>query len=279
MKTVAALAFAAFIASGPAAWSQQDKRTDIDAGHRQVSRERILDQTAIPVFNYTIARTYPHDTTSYTEGLVMQDGRLYEGTGRYGMSELRLNDIETGKAIRQYDLGPIYFGEGVTVFGERIFQLTYISNKGFIYDRETFALEQSFDFPMQGWGLTHDGTHLLMSDGSSSVRFIDPQTLQTEKTIYVSDDVGPVGFLNELEYVDGRLYANVWQTDFIAIIDPATGKITGWIDLTGLNPDPEKLVYPYVLNGIAFNEATGRLIVTGKCWPSMWEIDLVERSR
>lgn len=279
MKAVTALAFAALLAGTTATWSQEDKRSEADAGHRQVSRERILDQTAIPVYDYRIARTYPHDTTSYTEGLVMSDGQLYEGTGRYGMSELRLNDIETGEAIRRYDLGPIYFGEGVTVFGDRIFQLTYISNTGYIYDRETFRLEQSFEFLTQGWGMTHDGTHLMMSDGSSSIRFVDPETFKIEKTIYVRDDIGPVGFLNELEYVDGKLYANVWQTDFIAIIDPETGKVTGWIDLTGLNPDAETLVYPLVLNGIAFNAQTGRLIVTGKCWPSMWEIDLIERNR
>jgi len=269
----------AVLAGCTAAWSQEDIRSDVDAGHRQVSIERILDQTAIPVYDYKIARTYPHDTGSYTEGLVMQDGKLYEGTGRYGFSEVRLNDIETGKAIKRYTLGPTYFGEGLTVFGDRIYELTYISNKGFIYDAETFELEQTFDFLTQGWGLTHDGTHLLMSDGSSVVRFLDPDTLDTTRAIYVTDDVGPVGFLNELEYVDGKLYANVWQTNFIAIIDPKSGKVIGWINLTGLNPDPKTLVYPFVPNGIAYNTATKRLIVTGKCWPFLWEIDLVERPR
>ncbi len=247
-------------------------------GHVQISRERILDQSSIPVYGYKVIETFPHDTSSYTEGLVMKDGRLFEGTGLYGHSTVRENDLATGKAIREVRPDPIYFGEGITVLGHTLYELTYLSNTGFRYDLETFAPGKPFHYETQGWGLTSDGKSLVMSDGSSAIMFLDPDTLALERKIFVHDEVGPVGFLNELELADGKLYANVWQTDFIAIIDPATGKVTGWIDLEGLNPDPEKLKYPYVLNGIAYDEKTKKLLVTGKCWPGLYMIDLVKRS-
>jgi len=257
-------------------------RADIESdapGHREVSRERILGQTDIPVYTYRIVRTYPHDTTSYTEGLVMHDGKLYEGTGRYGMSKLMEIDIETGEAIQEVIVDPLLFGEGVTVIDDDIYQLTYIGNTGYRYDRATFEREETFRFVTQGWGMTTNGEDLIRSDGSSSIIFHDPETMAPRRHIFVSDNFGPVGFLNELELVSDTLFANVWQTEFIAMIDPQTGKITGWIDMTGLNPDPETLVYPFVLNGIAYDERTGHLLVTGKCWPNLWEIELVERAR
>ncbi len=244
----------------------------------QISRERILGQSKIPVYGYKVIKTFPHDTSSYTEGLVMKDGRLFEGTGLYGHSTVRENDLATGKAIREVRPDPIYFGEGITILGHTLYELTYLSNTGFRYDLETFAPGKPFHYETQGWGLTSDGRRLLMSDGSSAIMFLDPATLAVEKKIFVHDEVGPVGFLNELELAEGKLYANVWQTDFIAIIDPATGEVTGWIDLEGLNPDPEKLKYPYVLNGIAYDEKTKNLLVTGKCWPGLYMIELVKRS-
>lgn len=248
-----------------------------DNAHIQLSRDRVLGQTRIPVYGYRVVATYPHDATSYTEGLVMRDGRLYEGTGRFGWSRLRQVDLATGRALKDIRLPPGIFGEGITVLGNRIYQLTYLANEGIVYDRATFARTQTFRYGAQGWGLTTDGKHLLMSNGSAAIQFLDLKTFAVRKTVIVSDDVGPVGFLNELEFHDGKLYANVWQTDFIAIIDPGTGKIVGWIDLTGLNPDPARLKYPFVLNGIAVNDRTGRLLVTGKCWPKLFEIDLVRR--
>lgn len=248
-----------------------------DADRVQVSRERVVGQTAIPVYRYKVVQTYPHDPTSYTEGLVMSDGFMYEGTGLYGLSRLRQYSLTSGRIIHEEPLDKMYFGEGVTVLNAAIYELTYLSNVGFTYDRATFAKTGQFRYLTQGWGLTTDGKRLMMSNGSSSVLFLNPQSLAIEGHIYVSDNIGPVGFLNELEYVKGKLYANVWQTDFIAIIDPGTGKITGWIDLGGLNPDPKVLKYPYVLNGIAYNEATGHLLVTGKHWPAIYEIDLVPR--
>jgi glutamine cyclotransferase len=163
------------------------------------------------------------------------------------------------------------------VLNGNVFELTYLANTGFIYNQDNFRRERAFRYISQGWGLTTDGTRLILSDGSSSIQFLDPATLGLKGRIFVTDDVGPVGFLNELEYAGGKLYANVWQTDFIAIIDPRGGRITGWIDLTGLNPDPKKLVYPLVLNGIAYDPATKHLLVTGKCWPHVWEIELVPR--
>jgi glutamine cyclotransferase len=250
-----------------------------DDGPNQVSRGRVLDQTSIPVYTYKIAQTYPHDRSSYTEGFVMANGVIYEGTGLYGQSKLRRWDLRTGQVLNELPLDRRYFGEGVTVFDGVIYQLTYLANLGFTYDQATLRRKDSFRYPAQGWGLTHDGKQLLMSDGSSAIAFIDPKSFQVVNHIFVSDNVGSVGFLNELEYVDGKLYANVWQTNFIAIIAPQSGKIIGWIDLTGLNPDPAVLVSPYVLNGIAYNKATGRLLVTGKCWPHVYEIELVPRTK
>ena len=242
---------------------------------KQVSREEILAQNTIPVFTYKIIKTYPHDVTSYTEGLLMHDGYLFEGTGRYDQSSLLKIDIKTGMAMRRHKLGPRYFGEGITIFQDHIFQLTYKSNIGFIYNKDSFSLEQIFHYPTQGWGLTTDGNELIMSDGSAALIFLDPKTLRQKKYITVSDGKSEVGFLNELEYINGEVFANVWKTNLIARISPKTGKVTGWIDLTGINPDPEKLKYPYVLNGIAYNNKNGHLLITGKCWPDLFEIELV----
>lgn len=246
-------------------------------GPVQLTPERVLGQSAIPVYRYRIVKVHPHDTSSYTEGFVLEGGTIYEGTGLYGRSRLMAWDLASGRVLRALDLDPNVFGEGVTVLGDRIYQLTYLDNRAYVYDRKSFKRIGAFRYDDQGWGMTHDGRHLITSNGSSSIAFRDPKTFKRLRSIFVADAVAPVGFLNELEYAEGKLYANVWQSQFIAIIDPAHGKLTGWIDLTGLNPDPAKLVYPYVLNGIAFDKATGHLLVTGKCWPHVWEIALVPR--
>lgn len=253
--------------------AKQDR--NISGVLEQVSREEILSQKKIPVFTYRIQKTYPHNITSYTEGLLMDNGYLFEGTGRYGKSNLFKSNLETGEVFKQRALDPLYFGEGVTIFKDLIFQLTYKSNIGFIYDKESFSLKGTFRYLTQGWGLTTDGNELIMSNGSAALVFLDPETFNQKRYIVVSDNKGQVGFLNELEFVNGEVYANVWQTNLIARINPKTGKVTGWIDLTGINPDPEKLKYPDVLNGIAYNPKTKRLIVTGKCWPNLFEIELV----
>ena len=164
-------------------------------------------------------------------------------------------------------IGEHYFGEGVTVLGRTAYELTYIENTGYTYDKDALRPTGSFRFPFQGWGLTNDGRHLIMSNGSSAILFLDPATRGVKRRIFVTDDFGPVGFLNELEFANGKLYANVWQTNFIAIIRPDNGKIIGWIDLTGLNPDPTVLVYPLVLNGIAYDPDSKSFTLMGKEWP------------
>lgn len=241
----------------------------------QVSPERVLSQNSIPVYKYELVHTYPHDVTSYTEGLIMHDGALFESTGRYSKSKIIKSDLLTGRVYEQYKMKDIYFGEGIAIYDGKLYHLTYKSNTGLIFDTENLTVNGKFNYPYQGWGMTTDGEHLIMSNGSSALLFLDPETLEMKKYITVKDHVSEVGFLNELEYINGEVYANVWQTNFIARISPETGDVIGWIDLRGINPDPEKLKYPYVLNGIAYLEEEDLLIVTGKCWPHLYAIRLV----
>ncbi|MEP9349849.1 glutaminyl-peptide cyclotransferase [Xanthobacter sp. KR7-225] len=265
-------------APGPALPAPAFSRPGPPAGGAvQLTPARVLNQSAIPVLGYKVVKTHPHDPSSYTEGLVKVGGTIYEGTGLYGRSRLLEWDLESGRVLRRLDLDQNYFGEGVTVMDGRIYQLTYLDNRAFVYDQATFGKIGELTYSNQGWGLTHDGTHLIMSDGSSVIEYRDPKTFKKVREFFVADAVAPVGFLNELEFAQGKLYANVWQTPYIAVIDPAAGRLSAWIDLTGLNPEPKVLVYPYVLNGIAFEEASGNLLVTGKCWPHVWEIALVPR--
>ncbi|MBX7254002.1 MAG: glutaminyl-peptide cyclotransferase, partial [Candidatus Promineofilum sp.] len=231
-----------------------------------------------PTYTFEIINTYPHDPTAFTEGLVFLDGKLYEGTGRWGESVLREVALETGAVLRNVALDPQYFGEGIVVFNDRIYQLTWQEGAGFVYDRATFAPLQTFNYTHEGWGITHDGTRLIMSDGTPVIRFWDPETLQETGRITVRDNNGPVNRLNELEYVDGEIWANIWLTDLIARISPETGDVLGYIDLTGLL-DTSGLTQPVdVLNGIAYDAASGRLFVTGKLWPSLFEIRVVPQS-
>jgi len=245
----------------------------------QVGHQRVYAAAQVPVFRYEILQTYPHDTDDYTEALFMHDGRLYEGTGRYGHSRLKIWDLDSGEILRQRKIPDRYFGEGAVVTAGKLFHLTYISNSGFIYAPETLEPLARFSYRTQGWGLTTDGRHLIMSDGSAGIAFLDPDSLATDRYLIVRDAYGPVGFLNELEYVEGEIYANVWQTDYIVRFSAETGKVTGWLDLTGLNPDPASLVYPKVLNGIAYTGEPGTLVVTGKQWPHLWHIRLVPADR
>jgi glutamine cyclotransferase len=230
------------------------------------------------LYGYRIINTFPHDRENFTQGLDMQDGVLYEGTGQNGQSRLLKTDLRSGDIIESLDLDPQYFGEGITVLGEDVYQLTYTSRIGFVYGKDSFALSETFSYDTEGWGLTDNGRELILGDGSSVLRFMDPATMRETRSIAVSDDKGPVSNLNELEYIDGEIYANVWKTDRIAIISAETGKVTGWIDLAGLNPDPTNLEYPYVLNGIAYDPESAHLLVTGKCWPEIFEIELVPQN-
>lgn len=230
-----------------------------------------------PVYGYRIVNTYPHDPTAFTQGLDFEDGVLYEGTGLNGESSLRRVDLESGEVLQQIDIDEQYFGEGIVVLGNSIVQITWQSQIAFVYDRETFELIETHAYPTQGWGLTTDGERLIMSDGSNMIFFRDFDTFAEMRHIEVMDGDEPVIRLNELEWVNGEIWANVWQTDTIARIDPATGTVVGWIDLTGLlRPEDQAGASVDVLNGIAVDEATGRIFVTGKLWPVIYEIELVE---
>jgi len=230
---------------------------------------------SIPVCTVRVVNTFPHDRTAYTQGLVFEDGGFYEGTGLYGQSTLRRVQLETGKVLQSISLPPEHFGEGIAVWEGRIIQLTWQSGLGFVYDREGFVLLATFIYPTEGWGLTHDGARLIMSDGTPRLRFWDPDTYQETGSVLVTDDAGPVFALNELEYIQGMVLANVYQTDRIAVIDPATGRVAAWIDVHGLL-GPEDYAEPVdVLNGIAYDAAGERLFVTGKLWPKVFEVKLI----
>lgn len=233
--------------------------------------------TPAPPATYTfrIVNTFPHDANAFTQGLVYHDGLLYEGTGRWGESTLREVALDTGGVIRSHALDPQYFGEGITLLNDRIYQLTWQEQTGFVYNRENFETLQTFNYPTEGWGITHDGQRLIVSDGTSTIYFWDPTTLQEIGQITVRDHQGPLNRLNELEFVNGEIWANIWLTDLIARISPETGAVLGYIDLTGLL-DTSALAQPVdVLNGIAHDPATGRLFVTGKLWPTLFEIEVV----
>lgn len=229
---------------------------------------------AVPVSTFEVVNAWPHDSGAFTQGLVFHDGAFLESTGQYGESSLRRVEPKTGRVLKKVDLPGQYFAEGLTLFRGKLYQLTWTTRKGFIYDPETFQSQGEFAYDGEGWGLTHDDQNLILSDGTNQIRFLDPNTFGIKKTISVFDGARPLRELNELEYVKGEIYANIWHTDRIARIDPGSGKILGWIDLTGLFPEAERSDEEAVLNGIAYDEATDRLFVTGKLWPKLFEIRL-----
>ena len=229
----------------------------------------------IPIYSYSIVNTYPHDPDAFTQGLVFEDGVLYEGTGLYGQSSLRRVELETGGILQIRELSDQFFGEGITIYGDRIIQLTWQSHIGFVYDKNSFELLQQFSYSTEGWGIAHDGMRLIMSDGTSTLHFLDPQTFEEVGQLNVTDSSGPVTRLNELEYIQGEIYANVWQTDLVARISPETGQVVGWIDLEGLLTAEDRTEPVDVLNGIAYDADSDRLFVTGKLWPKLFEIELI----
>ena len=230
----------------------------------------------VPTYGYKVVRSFPHDRGAFTQGLIVRDGVFYEGTGLNGRSGIRKVKIETGEVLQAKPLAADYFGEGITEWKGQIVQITWQSEVGFVYDMKTFEQTKRWTYTGEGWGLTHDGTRLIMSDGSSQLRFIDPATLKETGRITVRDATGPVERLNELEYIKGEIFANVWTTDRIVRISPADGRVTGWIDLSGLL-SPMERASTDVLNGIAYDAAGDRLFVTGKYWPRVFEITLVKR--
>jgi glutaminyl-peptide cyclotransferase len=230
----------------------------------------------VEYYSYEVIQVYPHDAKAFTQGLAFDDGVLYEGTGLRGTSSLRRVQLETGAVLQSIPLSADCFGEGIAVCGDRIIQLTWKSRAGFVYDKHDMRLLDQFAYDYEGWGITCDGEHLIMSDGSARLYFRNPETYLVEYYVTVRDRGADVSRLNELEFVNGLIYANVWQTDSIAIIDPADGRVTGWLDLSGLMETRPVSGQVDVLNGIAWDAAGERLFVTGKLWPWLFEIRLVQ---
>jgi glutamine cyclotransferase len=224
---------------------------------------------------YKVIHVYPHDQAAFTQGLIYLDGHLYESTGLKGQSSLREEDLETGRILAFHDVPGQYFAEGLAPWGDTLIQLTWQSHVAFVYDRATFHLLRTFPYDGEGWGLTEDGKNLILSDGTSTLRFFDPVTYREVRRVTVKDRGAPVKQLNELEYVHGEIYANIWYTDRIARISPETGKVLGWIDLAGLLPENLRSGRDAVLNGIAYDAQHDRLFVTGKLWPRLFEIKVL----
>ncbi len=228
-------------------------------------------------YTYEVIRSWPHDRGAFTQGLLVRNGNLLESTGLNGRSSLREVELSSGRVLKQVPVAREYFAEGLTVIGDRAYQLTWQSQRGFVYDADTFRMLDTFTYEGEGWGLATDGRQLVLSDGTSRIRFLDPATFKVVRTIAVTLDGKPLDRLNELEWINGEIFANVWQTDNVVRIDPETGKVRGVIDFTGLLPNAERAPDTDVLNGIAFDAANGRLLVTGKQWPRLYEVRLKPR--
>ncbi|HZR57060.1 MAG TPA: glutaminyl-peptide cyclotransferase [Terriglobales bacterium] len=230
-----------------------------------------------PEYTFEVVRQFPHDTTAFTQGLAYHEGYLYEGTGIKGRSSLRQVRLETGEIVRKIELSPEFFGEGITILKNEVVQLTWQSHTGFLYNLSDFHLLRRFSYPGEGWGITTDGHEFFMSDGTREIRVLDPDTLIEKRRIKVHDGTTLIQQLNELEFVEGEIFANIWQTDRIARISPKTGAVLGWIDLSGLLSPVYRLGPDAVLNGIAYDAAKKRLFVTGKLWPNIFEIRIVRK--
>ena len=232
----------------------------------------------VPEYGYEIVHTYPHDRHAFTEGLFYLNGFLYESTGLNGQSWVRKVRLETGEVLQQYDVPEQYFGEGIVNWKDHIVGLTYKSQKGFVYDLATLQPKSDFSYPGEGWSLTQDGHRIIMDDGTAELRFWDPETLQETGRLKVTDQGAPVTNLNELEWVKGEIFANIWTTNRIVRINPTSGHVVGWIDLTGILSPSDQAEGVDVLNGIAYDSQHDRLFVTGKNWPKLFEIRLVKKA-
>ncbi|HSS19026.1 MAG TPA: glutaminyl-peptide cyclotransferase [Pyrinomonadaceae bacterium] len=231
----------------------------------------------VPVYGYEVVNVFPHDAQAFTQGLIFHDGKLLESTGQMGHSSLRRVELESGKVLQKVDVPVPYFAEGAALLKGKIYQLTWQDGECFTYDPWTFEKTGHFNYSGEGWGLTNDGQSLILSDGTNSIRFLDPNTFAVQRTISVAYRKAPVTELNELEYIKGEIYANIWHANRIARIDPQSGAVVGWIDLSGLISASELHDPEAVLNGIAYDEAHDRLFVTGKLWPKLFEIRLKEK--
>jgi glutamine cyclotransferase len=247
---------------------------------RRITLIFVLCTAALPLAfaadSYKVIHTYPHDEQAFTQGLIFIDGQLYESTGLNGHSTLRMDDLETGKVLQHIDVPAQYFAEGLTNWHSNLVQLTWKAHTAFVYDRFSFRLLKTLHYDGEGWGLTQDGKNLILSDGSATLRFLNPETFQVVRRINVTDQGQPVKELNELEYIHGQIYANVWYSNKIARISPQTGKVLGWIDLSDLVSSLGLQNQDAVLNGIAYDAQHDRLFITGKLWPKLFEIKVTE---
>ncbi|MBY0491025.1 MAG: glutaminyl-peptide cyclotransferase [Gemmatimonadaceae bacterium] len=239
-------------------------------------RNPVAKVERLPGYDVEVVASYPHDTAAFTEGLVWYKQRLFEGTGEVGHSDIREVALQTGRVLRKRALPSPHFGEGIAILADQLYELTWRSGRAFQFDVRTFRPVREFAYTGEGWGLTTDGSSLIMSDGSSTIRFLDPSTFAVRRTIQVVDQTLPVSQLNELEWIKNEIWANVWQTDQIVRIDPASGKVVGWIHLNGLLSEAERSRSD-VLNGIAYDSEQDRIFVTGKNWPRLFQIRLRER--
>jgi glutamine cyclotransferase len=242
------------------------------------STTKTPENAPVVKYGYQVVNIWPHDPTAFTQGLLFSDGKLLESTGQEGRSSLRRVELQTGSVLQRVPVPEPYFAEGLTLLNGKLYQLTWQHQLGFIYDAQKLEPVGKFNYTGEGWGLTTDGHSLILSDGSNRIRFIDPDSFRVTKTIAVLDGQLPVNELNELEYVQGEIYANIWHDQRIVTIDPQTGRVTGWIDLSGLLQPGDVVDPEAVLNGIAYDQATNRLFVTGKLWPHLFEIKLKKQS-
>ncbi len=288
MSSTAARSMAAWLAiilfvAFEAPWPFSGEPAALEASQGRPSHNASLEQEAKAdspslgrkVQGIRIVNVYPHDPKAFTQGLVFSEGFLYESTGLRGQSTLRRVELKTGKVIQSHSLAPRHFAEGVTLWKDRLIQVTWHSGVGFVYDRESFAKEREFSYEGEGWGITHDGQLLIMSDGSPNLRFLDPTTFEVTRSLEVRDAGIPVSNLNELEVVKGEILANIWGKDWIAKISPDTGQVLGWIDLSPLRNALGPVQGIDVLNGIAYDPDADRLFVTGKLWPKLFEITVL----
>jgi glutamine cyclotransferase len=262
------------VASAQCSSTAPERELPVSPGETRGSADAAQTTGSTATSGYEIVAIHPHDTNAYTQGLFWHDGYLYEGTGRYGTSWLRKVDPDSGEVLQQASLPAEYFGEGIALLGARIFQLTWLSKRGFVYDAASLERIGEFAYDTEGWGLTTDGEQLIISDGSENLFFFDPPTQEVTRTVRVHENGQPVRELNELEYVGGLVYANVWHSDFVLKIDPDSGAVVGRVDLSGLLAGERPRDAEAVLNGIAYNPDDGHLFVTGKLWPYVFEIRL-----
>ncbi len=250
---------------------------DAPAADRSSGASPLTVPRRTPVYAADVVQEYPHDAKAFTQGLLWHDGELYEGTGQEGESSIRRVELRTGRVAQQRDLPRPHFGEGIAILGDKLYQLTWKSQRAFVYDWRTFEPVGEFTYAGEGWGLTTDGSQLIMSDGTPTLRYLNPETFEVVRRVTVTENGSPVRYLNELEWVKGELWANVWTSDQIARIDPESGALIGWIDLKGLLPTSERRGNEDVLNGVAYDAENDRIFVTGKLWSKLYEIRIRQR--